>query len=89
MGLFSRKPQVIIGDAKYDNWPVVADYPDIDTARAFRDQMRSLGYTAELTSDWPLKNNGEDDIALRVTPHDYADATVALEYMDPDYTSWA
>jgi hypothetical protein len=68
MGIFSRKPQVYVDTSKFENWPVVSDYQDLETALAFRDQVRTIGFAAELTSDWPLKNNGDDDIALRVKP---------------------
>lgn len=59
-----------VGDAAFDDWPVVADYPDLVTAKAFCQRLREGGFAAEITSDWPLENRGEDDIALRVHPEE-------------------
>lgn len=88
MGLsrfFAGSSRVVqIGAAQYDDWPVVADYEDLQTARAFLDGLRDLGLTAELTSDHPLDRANRGDIALRVPPAQYGDATVALDGLDLD-----
>ena len=55
-----------IGDAAFDDWDVVRDFGDLETARAFRQALTDQGFTAELTSDWPLDQYGHGDIALRV-----------------------
>jgi hypothetical protein len=55
-----------IGDASYDDWDVVADYPELETARAFCQALTDQGVNAVLTSDWPLDEYGRGDIALRV-----------------------
>jgi hypothetical protein len=57
-----------VGDATYDDWDVVADYPELETARAFHQALTDQGVTAVLTSDWPLDEYGRGDIALRVPP---------------------
>jgi hypothetical protein len=46
--------QVHLGDPRFDDWEVVADYEELDTALAFRDRLRELGLDAELTTDHPL-----------------------------------
>jgi hypothetical protein len=87
VSLFRRRapsPQLHIGDPRFDDWEVVADYEELQTGLAFRDGLRELGLTAELTSDHPLDEFSRGDIALRVPPAQYGDATVALDGLDPD-----
>jgi hypothetical protein len=74
-----------VGDPRFDDWEVVADYEDLQTALAFRDGLRELRVDAELTADYPLDRFARGDIALRVPPGQYGDATVALDGLDPDY----
>lgn len=57
-----------IGNASYDDWDVVSDYPELETARAFCQALTDQGFDAVLTSDWPLDKFGRGDIALRVPP---------------------
>jgi hypothetical protein len=84
--LFRRReprPEVHIGDPRFDDWEVVADYEELETGLAFRDGLRELGLVAELTSDHPLDRFSRGDIALRVPADQYGDATVALDGLDP------
>lgn len=60
--------ELVVGDASYDDWDVVADYGELETARAFRQALTDRGLEAVLTSDWPLDEWGRGDIALRVPP---------------------
>ncbi len=57
-----------IGDASYDDWDVVRDFEDLETARAFRQLLTEQGREAVLTADWPLDEWGRGEIALRVPP---------------------
>ena len=57
-----------VGDPAYDDWDVVQDFEELDTARAFRQSLAERGVDAVLTSDWPLDEFGRGDIALRVRP---------------------
>lgn len=87
MRFFGRRGQSVqvhIGDPRFDDWEVVADYEELETGLAFRDGLRDLGLVAELTSDHPLDRFSRGDIALRVPPDQYGDATVALDGLDPD-----
>jgi hypothetical protein len=79
-----RKPRsdVHLGDPRFDDWEVVGDYEDLQTALAFRDGLRELGLAAELTSDYPLDEFARGDIALRVPGDQYGDATVALDGLE-------
>lgn len=77
MGLFGRrkfpsssKISLHVGDAAYDDWPIVADFEQLDTAKAFCQQLREAGFAAEITSDWPLDDFGGGDIALRTHPEE-------------------
>jgi hypothetical protein len=78
------RPALHVGAPEYDGWAVVEDYEDLETGLAFRDRLRDLGLTAELTADHPLDRFGRGDIALRVPPEQYGDATVALDGLDLD-----
>lgn len=87
MRLFRRRtprPLVQVGDPRFDDWEVIADFEDLETAHAFRDRVREFGFAAELTADEPLDEFRRGDIALRVPPDEYGDATVALEGLDLD-----
>ena len=75
---------VHISDASYDDWSVVRDFEDLDTALAFRDQLRDAGIKAVQTSDWELDQFRRGDIALRVEPADYGDAELLLSGLDDD-----
>ena len=74
--------QLQIGDARYDDWDVVRDFSDLETARAFRQSRTDRGVDAVLTSDWPLDEWGRGDIALRVPEGHGIDAEEMLD--DPE-----
>ena len=87
MGLFRRRPRptdLHVGDPRFDTWEVVADYEDLETAKAFAGQLAALDIDCALTADWELDRFGRGDIALRVPPESYGDATVALDGLDLD-----
>ncbi len=87
MGLFRRRPRATdlhVGDPRFDAWEVVADLEDLETATAFAGHLAALGMECALTADWPLDRFGRGDIALRVPPEVYGDATVALDGLDLD-----
>jgi hypothetical protein len=73
-----------VGDATYDDWAVIRDFEDLETALAFRDQLRDAGIKAVLTSDWELDRFRRGDIALRVESVDYGQAEVILSGLDDD-----
>jgi hypothetical protein len=68
-----------VGDAAYDDWDVICDFQDLETARAFRQSLTDQGMTAVLTADWPLDEWGRGDIALRVPPGRASDAEDLLD----------
>ena len=67
-----------VADPRYDDWAVVRDFEDLETARAWRQHLVEAGIEAVLTSDWPLDEFRRGDIALRVRGEDYGDAEALL-----------
>ena len=74
--------ELIVGDAAYDDWDVVQDFADLETARAFRQSLGERGVDAVLTADWQPDEFGRGDIALRVPPGEGLDAEELLD--DPE-----
>ena len=68
-----------VGDAAYDDWDVVRDFEELETARAWRQQLTDAGVEAVLTSDYPLNEYGRGDIALRVPPGRWSEANELLD----------
>jgi hypothetical protein len=68
-----------VGDAAYDDWDVVRDFEELETARAWRQQLMDAGMEAVITSDHPLDEFGRGDIALRVPPGKWTEANEMLE----------
>jgi hypothetical protein len=68
-----------VGDAAYDDWDIVRDFGDLETARAFRQVLTDQGLDAVLTTDWPLDEWGRGDISLRVPPGDGIEAEDLLD----------
>ena len=58
--------ELIVGDAAYDDWDIVRDFDDLDTARAWRQALTDQGFQGVITSDWPVDEYGHGDISLRV-----------------------
>jgi hypothetical protein len=73
-----------VGDPRFDDWEVVHDFGDVETARAWRQHLADAGIEAEITSDWPLDRFGRGDIALRVPPGRWSDAEEFLSGLTDD-----
>ena len=58
--------ELIVGDAAYDDWDIVRDFDDLETARAWRQALADQGFETAITSDWPVDEFGRGDISLRV-----------------------
>jgi hypothetical protein len=90
MGFFSRlrgagrAGELHVGDPRYDDWEVVRDFEDIESARSWRQHLESVGIEAVITSDYPLDQFGRGDISLRVTPKSWSDAEEFLSNLDLD-----
>jgi hypothetical protein len=73
-----------VGDPRFDEWEVVRDYEELETARAFCQTVNEHGIDAVLTADWELDRFGRGDIALRVPPGDWSEAEELLDGLDLD-----
>ncbi len=67
-----------VDDPRFDDWPVVRDFEDLPSARAWHQQLSEAGLDAVLTADWPLDEFGRGDIALRVPQTQWVDADATL-----------
>ena len=61
---------------------MVDDYPELEVARAWRQQLTDNGIEAVLTADHPLDQYGRGDVALRVPPGKWSEAQEALDTPD-------
>jgi hypothetical protein len=73
--------ELIVGDPAYDDWEVVRDFEDLESAKAWRQHLAERGVEAVLTSDYELDRFGRGDIALRVPPGRWSEAE---ELLGPD-----
>jgi len=76
-----------VGDPRFDDWEVVRDFEDLQTARAWARHLVDAGFGAVVTSDWPLDRFGRGDLALRVPPGRWSDAEdflAGLEELDDE-----
>ena len=67
-----------VGDAAFDDWEVVKDFDDLETARAFHQALTDAGMQAEITADYQVDQYGRGDIALRVPPGKWSEANELL-----------
>ena len=75
----ARGADLHVGDPRFDDWEVVRDFEDLDTARAWHQNLVERGLSgAVLTADWPLDRFGRGDIALRVPPEMWSEAEELL-----------
>ena len=68
-----------VGDPRFDDWDVVRDFGELETARAFRQTLEERDVESVLTADWPLDEFGRGDIALRVPPGRWSEAEELLD----------
>lgn len=73
-----------VADPRFDEWEVVRDFSELETARAFHQSVAEHGVEAVLTADWPLDSFGRGDIALRVPPGRWSEAEELLDGLDAD-----
>jgi hypothetical protein len=75
-------PVLHVADPRFDQWEVVREFGELETARAFAQQLREAGFEVVLTSDWELDEFGRGDIHLQVSPDDWSDAEAFLSNYD-------
>jgi hypothetical protein len=75
----ARGADLHVGDPRFDEWEVVRDFEDLDSARAWHQNLVEQGLAESvLTADWPLDRFGRGDIALRVPPGMWSEAEELL-----------
>ena len=77
----ARRPspdELHVADPRFDDWEVVRDFEDLESAQAWRRHLADAGVEAVITSDWPLDGFRRGDIALRVPPGRWSDAEELL-----------
>jgi hypothetical protein len=70
----ANRPRIHVADPRFDDWEVVHDFEDLETASAWRRHLEQAGIDAVVTADWPLDRFQRGDIALRVPPGHWSDA---------------
>jgi hypothetical protein len=78
----AREPQVLIADARLEDWETVTTFEDQATALAWRDQLRAMGLDAQCAADHPLDSFGRGDIYLMVPPEQWSRANEIIENLD-------
>jgi hypothetical protein len=73
-----------VGDPRFDEWEVVRDFEDLQTARAWCQHLREAGMEAVMTSDWELDRFERGDIALRVPPGHWSEAEEFVSGLEED-----
>ncbi|MEX0993603.1 MAG: hypothetical protein WDZ37_06370 [Solirubrobacterales bacterium] len=73
-----------VGDPRFDDWEVVRDFEDLESAQAWQHHFEEVGFDVAITSDWPLDRFGRGDIALRVPPERWSDADEFASGLDLD-----
>jgi len=70
--------ELAVGDPRYDDWEVVREFADLDTARAWRRQLADAGVEAVLTADHEPDAFGRGDVYLQVPPGRWSEAEELL-----------
>jgi hypothetical protein len=76
--------RIHIADPRFDEWVVVHEFSDLQTALAWRDVLRDHGLEAELTSDWELDRFKRGEINLQVPPGSWSEAEELVSGLDLD-----
>ena len=92
MGLFSRRKRGLgarsdelqVGDPRFDEWEVVREFADVDSARSWRQHLEEAGIAAAVTADDPPDRFGRGDIYLQGPPELWSDAEEFLSNLDLD-----
>jgi hypothetical protein len=74
--------ELYVADPRFDEWEVVHDFGDVQTARAWRQHLEEAGMEAIITADWAPDRFGRGDISLRVPPGRWSEAEEFLSGLD-------
>ncbi len=67
-----------VGDPRFDEWEVVREFEELQTARAWRQQLDDHGIEAVVTADHELDRFGRGDIYLQVPSDRWSEAEEIL-----------
>ena len=81
-GRVAKDPAVSVDDPCFESWETVSTFEDLNTARAWRDQLRAMGLDASCVADHPLDRFGRGDIYLVVPPAQLSQANEIIEKID-------
>jgi hypothetical protein len=73
---------VVVADPRFDDWEVVREFADLDSARAWHQQLSDAGVEAVLTADHEPDRFGHGDIYLQVPPGRWSEAEELLGDVD-------
>ena len=74
--------ELYVGDPRFDEWEVVRDFEDLESAQAWCQFLDEGGFDAVITADYELDEFHRGDIALRVPPTQWSAAEEALSDSD-------
>jgi hypothetical protein len=70
--------EVAVADPRFDDWEVVREFANLDSARAWHQQLSDGGVEAALTADHEPDAFGRGDIYLQVPPGRWSEAEELL-----------
>ena len=73
---------VVVADPRFDDWEVVREFGDLDSARAWHQQLSEAGVESVLTADHEPDRFGPGDIYLQVPPGRWSEAEELLGDLD-------
>ena len=73
---------VVVADPRFDDWEVVREFVDLDSARAWHQQLSDAGVEAVLTADHEPDRFGHGDIYLQVPPGRWSEVEELLGDVD-------
>jgi hypothetical protein len=79
-----RPDQLHVGDPRFDDWEVVRDFEDVDSARSWCRHLTEVEIDAVITSDHPPDRFGRGEIFLQVPPDRWSEAEEFLSNLGLD-----
>jgi hypothetical protein len=83
VGLFRKRraergDQLFIGDPRFDGWETVREFADMETARAWLQQLTDADIPAAITADHELDRYGRGHVYLQVPAESWSAAEELL-----------
>ncbi len=80
----SSSDETNIGDPRFDDWEVVREFEDAESAHAWRRYLAEAGIEAVVTADHELDRFGRGDVYLQVPAERWSDAEAFLSNLELD-----